>query len=1827
MPNRLVQSRIIRVIAGGINPHGKTRAILAAGLLGLVVATGFLTAMPRTAVAATGINKQINFQGKVTNTNGTNVANGTYTFDFKIYTVSSGGSAVWTETKSLTVTDGIFQTALGSSTSLPGSIDFNTDNIYLGITFNGDPEMSPRIQFTATPYSFNSDLLDGLDASAFAQLNPGSAQSGSLNVTGTVQAATSLQAPVVDTASAAALAIGGTNATSVTVGKTTTALTLQGNASSVFTATNGANTTTVGFTTPTGNNAITFPDAGGTVCTTTATTCSATYQTVSPSGSFVQLAPATAQADSSTNTSIFVNKTGASGNLLDLQVAAASKLTLSFAGDLSQASGSSTTNTINGQRISSAANFTGTVTAATSLLAPLLDTASAGTLALGTTSATAIALNQNTTVLTNKTFTANGSALFQPATDTTSAFNIKTSAGNNQFTVDTTTGRIGISLSSSNVPTLQGQGLEINGALRLSGGGGSTYADTFTTPVGSSVDTKINIPLYNPGNFGQLVAMGLPSTASTSSRALSLFDARTVAHQPTLGVFSPDEQNLIGFSWDGSNTQALLKSTGSDIAINANAINVARFENSGGNAQVTLGANAVLQASPSNKLDITANAASTWSTTSGNLTVDSAAALQLGTSTATSLSVGRSAVTTTVNGVTQLGASAGSGALVNNGTTTNTTLALGDLAAGALGTAAATVDIYTGFSIAPTASGRTYTIPTPTASTAYGRTIYISNIASASNSFILLGTTMNPGATATLVWANTSGGASWQFAGADGNGILNQNTADQTADFRISGTGRANTSFVAPAFDSISGGAGTLTLGAANASAITLGNTSSATVLRLQGGSTGGIQLGSGAGQGYLQNNGSTINTTLALGDLAAGSIGANTATVDIYTSFSIAPTASGRTYTIPTPTASTNYGRLIYVSNIAASGNSFIIGGATINPGATATLVWSNTSGGASWQFAGADAGNLQSAYNNSLAGTTPDILVNSTKLGVTIQNANTSGLAAGAELFGVRSAVSGDTLATSSKLFTVTSYGAAINLGTTSAAAGIDLQFGSGANRVLAVNDQPTAATAGNKLTVRAAAGNTSGVGGDLELFAGAGGNTAAGGNVSVKGGAAGGGNTAGGTANLQGGTASGSGTGGQTNVTGGAANPTTGSGSAGGAVAIAGAAGAGTATGGSAGGAGGAITIAGGAGGSAASGTLQGGVGGGITISGGNGGTSSGAVANVNGGGIRLTAGAAGTGGSGAAGVPGVVSIDQAVFTNTNVTYTQSANNQSFPTAGAQTTTMQSNVDSFSTISITMAGAFTGATITIPAPSNTTAVGRVLYISNPNASTASYTLSSTGMKSVLLGVNSTAVLVWNGTYWASSASATSLQDVYNNTSSSPAGIITTSATKNILFQAGVGFDNANVFQIGNSSGATIFTVDTTNTATGTNLAVNGAAESVFAGEWVVNPGSGGSATVTRTTTAAELATGLAAVKVATNATNGTSSGVRNALGAALAVSTKYNVSFSVKSSDAWGNSDIAVEYYRNNTPTLDATCSAFTGTYVPTINATTWIKYNCSFTTSATTGASTAYLTIRQTAAATRNFFIDNLNISAQNNTGTQDVGALRVGGALSQGLNLLTLDSYASAPFSGVNATLLGSMYYDTTQGRIQCYEQDGWGPCGSAPNNSYIMVPEYTSAVLSVGTGTDTHIGTMTANMCSGSSRFTIQPTEGTICAAAEEYNYYRWTSGQTSTQTYSIFVKYQLPPTFNNFLDANTIQAVGRISSTTDAALAFGVYGNTGTQCGSTTTIASSANTWTTTSLGGSSETSCGFVAGDIITFKIDMSSRNNAYAYVSNLMFTMTGK
>lgn len=191
-------------------------------LLGLFV----MCFKPSRLQAAEGIRQTINFQGKVVNTNGTNVADASYDFVFSLYTVASAGSPTWTETwnsgtSQVAVVDGVFQVELGTHSSL-ASFDFNADTWYLSVNFNGDGEMDPRIRLTAVPYAFNAKTVAGLTVQDSA---------GGADTTGTLKVADGSTLTFVadfTTSGANSLTLTTTGTTDVTLPTTGTLATLAG---------------------------------------------------------------------------------------------------------------------------------------------------------------------------------------------------------------------------------------------------------------------------------------------------------------------------------------------------------------------------------------------------------------------------------------------------------------------------------------------------------------------------------------------------------------------------------------------------------------------------------------------------------------------------------------------------------------------------------------------------------------------------------------------------------------------------------------------------------------------------------------------------------------------------------------------------------------------------------------------------------------------------------------------------------------------------------------------------------------------------------------------------------------------------------------------------------------------------------------------------------------------------------------------------------------------------------------------------------------------------------------------------------------------------------------------------------------------------------------------------------------------------------------------------------------------------------------------------------------------------------------------------------------
>ena len=113
------------------------------------------------------IPKQIDYQGVLKTAAGGTVPDGNYPMTFNIYDDPTGGAALWTETQTIAVANGMFSAHLGSVTPITG-VSFDGVR-YLGITLGAEPELAPRTMFTPSPYSFMS--MNVVDNTVVKSLN------------------------------------------------------------------------------------------------------------------------------------------------------------------------------------------------------------------------------------------------------------------------------------------------------------------------------------------------------------------------------------------------------------------------------------------------------------------------------------------------------------------------------------------------------------------------------------------------------------------------------------------------------------------------------------------------------------------------------------------------------------------------------------------------------------------------------------------------------------------------------------------------------------------------------------------------------------------------------------------------------------------------------------------------------------------------------------------------------------------------------------------------------------------------------------------------------------------------------------------------------------------------------------------------------------------------------------------------------------------------------------------------------------------------------------------------------------------------------------------------------------------------------------------------------------------------------------------------------------------------------------------------------------------------------------------------------------------------
>ncbi len=475
---------------------GRLRVSFAVSVLSVVVLATLSVGVwvkPQTATAAAA--NTINFQARLETNSGAIAQDGNYNVRFKLYNVSTGGSALWTESYLVSASQGVrtangYLTAnLGSITAFPSSVSWG-QQLYLTMEIGGtgssptwDGEMSPRLSLTSVPSAFalntyngatgfSSSLsilqptggnqtfqiqdqgaagtynlcISGSTSCGFAPTTGGSGyiqnQSASAQATssfwisGTGKAATALQAPAFDSIAAGNLNIGTTNATSITLGKSGVNTIVAGNLSvgtassyGAITIANGAwltaldssGTGSINVLSVNGNNEIQVGAAlnidGGIVLPTDGGQMTLSDLPIS-SSAVAGTAESYTLRVGSTNALTVYGEADGTGGAQNVRVAIGSSITpaytLDVGGDVnttgsfringtavctssgctsSAGNGSYIQNTTT-QQASSNFYISGNGKAATGLQTPALDTISAGTLSVGTSTATAITIGK-----------------------------------------------------------------------------------------------------------------------------------------------------------------------------------------------------------------------------------------------------------------------------------------------------------------------------------------------------------------------------------------------------------------------------------------------------------------------------------------------------------------------------------------------------------------------------------------------------------------------------------------------------------------------------------------------------------------------------------------------------------------------------------------------------------------------------------------------------------------------------------------------------------------------------------------------------------------------------------------------------------------------------------------------------------------------------------------------------------------------------------------------------------------------------------------------------------------------------------------------------------------------------------------------------------------------------------------------------------------------------------------------------------------------------------------------------------------------------------------
>jgi hypothetical protein len=137
---------------------------------GVITMRSYLSAILVVLIASSAFAagpKLLSYQGRVLTSGGAPVADASYPAVFAFYTESSGGALLWTESGSVTTSDGLFTHILGSISAIPASVFTGNSSVWLEATVNGELQ-TPRNLLTSAGNAIAVTTVDGASGGIIA---------------------------------------------------------------------------------------------------------------------------------------------------------------------------------------------------------------------------------------------------------------------------------------------------------------------------------------------------------------------------------------------------------------------------------------------------------------------------------------------------------------------------------------------------------------------------------------------------------------------------------------------------------------------------------------------------------------------------------------------------------------------------------------------------------------------------------------------------------------------------------------------------------------------------------------------------------------------------------------------------------------------------------------------------------------------------------------------------------------------------------------------------------------------------------------------------------------------------------------------------------------------------------------------------------------------------------------------------------------------------------------------------------------------------------------------------------------------------------------------------------------------------------------------------------------------------------------------------------------------------------------------------------------------------------------------------------------------------